>query len=277
MHDSLTTDPARTDKPPLTLPGSDRAVVDRVDQTLDHADQLLTDAQHDTARCALSIVLPVYNECGTIAEIVRRVQALDVDKEILIVDDGSSDGTGDIVEQLAQADGVTAFRHPQNLGKGAALRTGFAHARGEIVAVQDADLEYDPNDILMLMKPIQAGRCDVVYGSRYLSPVAQDPSWLHRGGNRFLTLLSNLFTGQNLSDMETCYKVMRRTALAGIEIRESRFGVEPELTAKLARRGQRIFEMPISYQCRGYDEGKKIGMKDGLRALYCIVRYGLAD
>jgi glycosyltransferase involved in cell wall biosynthesis len=157
------------------------------------------------------------------------------------------------------------------------LRTGFAAATGDVVVVQDADLEYDPRDFPHLLRPILAGEADVVYGSRFLGGARQDPSWLHRFGNGLLTGASNLFTGWQLTDMETCYKAFRRDMLRGIEIRQNRFGFEPEITAKLARRGARLREVPISYQGRGYEEGKKIGMRDALNAFYCIVRYGLRD
>jgi glycosyltransferase involved in cell wall biosynthesis len=225
----------------------------------------------------LSVVIPVYNEARTIREIVARVRAVPIDKEVIIVDDHSTDGTRDVLRELERQARVRVLYHAENRGKGAALRTGFAHAAGEVVLVQDADLEYDPRDYPKLLAPILDGRANVVYGSRFLGDESRDPSWLHRFGNRLLTCVSNACTGQRLTDMETCYKVFRRDALREIELAQDRFGFEPEITAKLSRRGERIVEVPIAYHGRGYEEGKKIGLKDAWSALYCILRYAAAD
>lgn len=226
-------------------------------------------------RVGLSIVIPVYNEEKTLQEVVRRVRSVDLplSREIILVDDASRDGSRAIIEALA-GDGVRVFFHAVNQGKGAALRTGFKEAQGEIVLIQDADLEYDPNEYPKLLAPIIAGKADVVYGSRFIGSEAHRVLYFwHMVGNRFLTLLSNMLTNLNLTDMETCYKVFRREVLAEIAIREDRFGFEPEITAKVARQGLRIYEVGISYSGRTYQDGKKIGWRDGLRALYCIVRY----
>lgn len=223
----------------------------------------------------LSIVIPVYNEEKTLREVVERVASVELplSREIILVDDASRDGSRAIIESL-ERDGVRAFFHAVNQGKGAALRTGFAQAQGEIVLIQDADLEYDPHEYPKLLAPILAGKADVVYGSRFVGSEAHRVLYFwHMVGNRFLTLLSNMLTNLNLTDMETCYKVFRRQVLSNIVIREDRFGFEPEITAKIAKERVRIYEVGISYSGRTYQEGKKIGWRDGLRALYCIVRY----
>ncbi len=231
----------------------------------------------------LSIVIPVYNEKATLFEIIRRVLAspVEMERELVLVDDFSTDGTRDIYPQLASKFPNTNFRvfkHEVNQGKGAALRTGFAQARGDIVLIQDADLEYDPREYPKLLRPILDGKADVVYGSRFVGGDEHRVLYFwHYVGNRFLTLVSNMFTNLNLTDMETCYKVFRREVLAGIRIKSDRFGVEPEVTAKVARGGWRIYEVGISYSGRSYEEGKKITWKDGVQALYCIVRYAFAD
>lgn len=225
----------------------------------------------------LTVVIPVYNEQETIAEILRRVRAVPVPKEIIVVDDCSSDATRDILARMTDWPELRVILKPQNEGKGAALRTGFAAATGDVVVVQDADLEYDPDDLPSLLGPILGGEADVVYGSRYLHEVPQDPSFLHRLGNQVLTWASNLFTGLRLTDMETCYKMIPRPLLQSLEIHQNRFGFEPEVTAKLARRGARIKELPIRYRSRSYEEGKKIGWRDGINAFYCIVRYRWRD
>jgi glycosyltransferase involved in cell wall biosynthesis len=224
---------------------------------------------------AVSIVMPVYNERETVLQIVRRVQAVGVHREIVIVDDFSTDGTRQALLELDQESDVRVFLHGYNRGKGAALRTGFQHVRGDVVAIQDADLEYDPADLPMLLEPIEHGEADVVYGSRFLENAEQDPSRVHRLGNWLLTMASNLTTGQWLTDMETCYKVFRRELLDQIEIEQERFGFEPEITAKLSRLGYGIMEMPIHYNSRGYDAGKKIGLRDAASAFWCIAKYGL--
>ena len=227
--------------------------------------------------CKLSVVIPVYNEEQTLRQIVDRVRAVPLDKEIVIVDDCSTDGTHAILRELEKLEDVQVVYHQFNHGKGAALRTAFMHAQGEVVIIQDADLEYDPSDYIDLIRPIVERKTDVVYGSRFLGDEIRDPSFIHRLGNRALTTLSNLLTGHRLTDMETCYKVFRREVLTDIDIKQDRFGFEPEITAKLARRNHSIMEIPIQYNGRGYEEGKKIGLRDAFNALFCIVRYGIAD
>lgn len=224
-----------------------------------------------------TIVIPVYNELNTVARVVSRVAALPIKKEILIVDDCSTDGTVEVLKKLEDVEGIKVILKDINEGKGAALRTGFEHATGDIVVIQDADLEYDPQEIPGLLVPILREEADIVYGSRFLGDVQHDKSWIHRTGNGVLTQLSNFFSGLKLTDMETCYKAFRREALYSVEVEQNRFGVEPELTAKLARRGFRFAEVPISYRPRGYDEGKKIGVRDLFKAFWCIGRYGIAD
>jgi glycosyltransferase involved in cell wall biosynthesis len=244
----------------------------------------------------VSIVIPVYNEKGTIDEILRRVLDTEIRKEVIIVDDCSTDGTRQVLEKMAarQANGeATApaqdgsdsialrdlrfFFQAPNQGKGAALRRGFAQATGEIVLVQDADLEYDPRDYAALLEPLIDGRADVVYGSRFLSGPQRVHYFWHYVANRMLTLLSDIFTNLKLTDMETCYKVFRSEVLKGIEIKSNRFGFEPEITAKIAKHKWRIYEVPISYAGRTYEEGKKITWKDGVQALWCIIRYKFSD
>lgn len=225
----------------------------------------------------LSVVMPVYNERHTIRDIVRRVQAIDIPKELIIVDDGSTDGTAEVLEVLGSHPDIRVIFHGRNQGKGAALRTGIGYARGDVVLVQDADLEYDPADYPALLEPILNGRADVVYGSRFMGQDTGDQSTWHRLGNRLLTRLSNAFTRLNLTDMETGYKVFRREVLEGLTIEQDRFGVEPELTAKIARRRCRLCEVPVSYRGRSYAEGKKIGLPDAFQALWCMVRYARAS
>lgn len=226
----------------------------------------------------LSVVVPVYNEKETIEEIHRRIAAVtipDVDKEILLIDDCSTDGTRDIVGKLASA-ATKVFFHDKNRGKGAALRTGFREATGDVLLVQDADLEYDPSEYAKLIAPIADGRADVVYGSRFAGGECHRVLYFwHMLGNRFLTLLSNLFTNLNMTDMETCYKVFKREIYEKIIIEENRFGFEPEITAKVAKLDARIYEVGISYSGRTYKEGKKIGWKDGVSALRCILKYNV--
>ena len=223
----------------------------------------------------LSIVIPVYNEERTLSQVLSRVEALPVPKEIVIVDDCSTDGTIDILREQEKRGVHEIVYQPINQGKGAALRTGFRRTKGDIVVVQDADLEYNPQDILPMLLPLLRGEADVVYGSRFLENKHQDPSWLHRFGNAVLTKASNYLTGLQLTDMETCYKAFRREVIAGIEIQQNRFGFEPEITARLARQNRKFVEVPIGYWARSYAEGKKIGWKDLVSTLYCIVRYGM--
>jgi glycosyltransferase involved in cell wall biosynthesis len=224
----------------------------------------------------ISVVIPVYNEKQWVRELVRRVQAVSICKEIILVDDCSTDGTREILKELDQ-DGCKVILQPKNQGKGAALRAGFQHATGDVVIVQDADLEYDPAEFPKLIQPILEGKADVVYGSRFIGETHRVLYFWHMIGNRLLTMASNLFTNLNLTDMETCYKVFRREVLDGMVLRSNRFGFEPEFTAKIARKKLRIFEIPISYAGRTYEEGKKIGLKDAIQAMLCILWYWLAD
>ena len=229
----------------------------------------------------LSIVIPVYNEAGTIADILKVVKAVDIgwEKEIILVNDCSTDGTKEILDRLGEEDpSLKVLHHEFNQGKGAALHTGFEAATGDYVLIQDADLEYDPNEYPQLLAPIEAGRADVVFGSRFLGGGAHRVVFYwHYIGNKFLTWLSNMTTNLNLTDMEVCYKVFNRKLLQSIPLVEKRFGFEAEITAKVARRKCRVYEVPISYYGRDYSEGKKIGWKDGVSALRCIVRYGWRD
>lgn len=224
----------------------------------------------------MSIIIPCYNESKTILSLIKAVKNSPVtNREIIIVDDGSEDGTRDILNQLNDPE-VRIIFHSRNQGKGAALRTGFNEAKGDICIVQDADLEYDPQEFPIVIQPILDGKADVVFGSRFQSgrPHRVVYFW-HRVGNGLLTLMSNLFTDLNLSDMETCYKAFRREIIQSVDIRENRFGFEPEVTAKISKLNIRIYEVGISYYGRTYDEGKKIGWKDGVRAVYCILKYNL--
>jgi glycosyltransferase involved in cell wall biosynthesis len=235
----------------------------------------LVDAYLGNDAPTVSIIIPAYNEIGTIDAIVKSIRSLPVTKQIIVVDDGSTDGTREYIAQLGELPGLDVCLHEVNCGKGSAIQSGIQRAIGEIVIVQDADLEYEPNDILKVIEPIIRGESDVVYGSRYLANPTQDGSALHRFGNKFLTGLSNIATGQQLTDMETCYKAFRRDLIQSIRIEQNRFGFEPEITAKLARKKVRIQEVPISYKPRSWDEGKKIGVKDLINTLWCIFRYRL--
>ena len=226
----------------------------------------------------LSVIVPCYNERATVAELLRRVREVPVDKEILVIDDQSTDGSRDVVAALAaQYPEIRQIVQPVNRGKGAAIRRGIEEARGDIVLIQDADLEYDPEEYPKLIQPIVDGHADAVFGSRFEGHPRRVMLFWHRLGNTFLTFLSNMTTNLDLTDMETCYKVFRREVIQSIKLRSDRFGIEPEITAKLARRGYRIFEVPISYYGRDYWEGKKINWKDGFSAIWTILRYGLFD
>lgn len=226
----------------------------------------------------LSVVIPCYNERATVAELLRRVREVPIDKEVIVVDDKSTDGSAGVVAALAEE--WPELRHvfqPFNQGKGAAIRRGIAEARGDIVLIQDADLEYDPEEYPKLIQPIVDGHADVVFGSRFAGYPRRVMLYWHRMGNTFLTFLSNMTTNLDLTDMETCYKVFRREVIQSITLNSDRFGIEPEITAKVAKRGYRIYEVPISYYGRDYWEGKKINWKDGFSALWTILKYGLFD
>jgi len=225
----------------------------------------------------LSVIIPCFNESKTIHTVVHRIQKSPIqDVEIIVVDDASTDGSSDILKNEIERIVDKVIYHGINRGKGAALRTGFKEATGDVVVVQDADLEYDPNELPILMEPIVNGKADVVYGSRFTGSGPHRVLYFwHMVGNRFLTLLSNMFTNLNLTDMETCYKMFRREVIQSIEIEEDRFGFEPEITAKIARNNWRIYEVGISYSGRTYAEGKKIGWQDGLRAIWAILKYNL--
>jgi glycosyltransferase involved in cell wall biosynthesis len=228
----------------------------------------------------LSILIPVFNEAATVAEIIARVRAADTSglvREIVLVNDASTDGTKTALETIPTGNDLRIFHHPYNRGKGAAIRTSLEHATGDICLVQDADLEYDPADYPKLLAPILAGKADVVYGSRFTGGTHRVLLFWHYMANRFLTLLSNMLCNLNLTDMETCYKVFRRECVQDMKLTAERFGIEPELTAKLARRRYRFYETDISYSGRDYTEGKKIGWKDGIAALWFIVRYRFFD
>jgi len=234
----------------------------------------------------LSVVVPVYNEEQTLASLVDRVAAVPIKKQMILVDDSSADGSWEIMQAIAAKyendanNSLTLARHSANQGKGAALRTGFEHATGDIIVIQDADLEYDPSEYPRLIQPIVENKADVVFGSRFLGdrPHRVLYYW-HYLANQLFTLMSNCFTNLNLTDMETCYKVFRRDVIQSIAptLKQNRFGFEPEVTAKVARRRYRVFEMSISYSGRTYEEGKKIGWRDGISAFGCIIRYGIAD
>lgn len=226
----------------------------------------------------LSIVIPVFNEVGTVDEIIRRVKAAPFEKEIIVVDDCSTDGTVQLLRKIdAIQDNVKVYYHDRNRGKGAALRTGFTAVQGDVVIIQDADLEYDPREYPNLLEPILDGRADVVYGSRFLGGPHRVLFFWHYVGNKFLTLLSNTLSNLNLTDMETCYKAFRKEVLKDLSLKSDRFGFEPEFTMKIAKRKLRIYEVPISYSGRTYHEGKKINWKDGVAAIYTILRYRFFD
>ncbi len=226
----------------------------------------------------LSIVIPVYNERELLLKIIAKVEdVIKEEKEIILVDDCSTDGTRDILKELERENKYKIFYHDVNMGKGAALRTGFEHTSGEIVMIQDSDLEYDPAEYTVLISPILKDKADVVYGSRFLSGPHRVLFFWHYVGNKLLTTFSNMMTNLNLSDMETCYKVFRREVLNKVKIKSNRFGFEPEFTAKIAKNHFRIYEVPISYHGRDYSEGKKITWKDGFVAIWCIIKYHFVD
>ncbi len=278
---------AATGPAPAPIPKSEylENMLERLDGCVELVESEL--AQYQTADAGknaskrtdyvLTVVIPVFNELNTIGRILSRVSALPLNLELVIVDDCSTDGTREVLQKLEGLEKVKVILQEKNAGKGAALRTGFEHATGDFIVVQDADLEYNPSDIPQLIQPLLRDEADVVYGSRFIGEELQDESWIHRAGNAVLTGASNLFSGLNLTDMETCYKAFNREVLKDITIEQDRFGIEPEITAKLARRGYRFVEVPISYDSRGYDEGKKIGFKDLFNAIYCIGRYGVSD
>jgi len=224
----------------------------------------------------LSVIIPVYNERSTIEEILQRVQAVEISKEIIVVDDHSNDGTRELLERLAKSGAFRFIPQERNLGKGAAIRAGVAVALGDYVVFQDADLEYDPQDYLELIKPLRAGKADVVYGSRFLG-VHRVLLFLNYIANKMLTLLTNALYNCNLTDMETCYKMFRREVIQGIRIRSNRFNVEPEVTAKVLKRKYRVYEVPISYAGRDYSDGKKITWKDGVIAFWTLIKYRFMD
>jgi len=230
----------------------------------------------DQERPPVTVLVPVYNEIGTIRQVLEAVAATPVEKEIVVVDDCSSDGTPEEIEKLEIAN-LRLVRHEKNQGKGAAVRTGFKEARGRIIIIQDADLEYDPNNYEKLLEPILQDRADVVYGSRFLGGPHRVLYFWHFVANSMLTLLSNVLSNMNLSDMETGHKVFRREVVENLTLRERGFGIEPELTQKIARRQWRVYEVPISYYGRTYEEGKKIHIRDAFRAVWCLFRYAFRD
>jgi glycosyltransferase involved in cell wall biosynthesis len=227
----------------------------------------------------LSVVMPVYNEEATLRRVVERVLSVGLELELLCIDDGSSDGSREILAALAhQYPQVRVLLQPRNMGKGAALRRGIGEATGDYVIIQDADLEYDPHDYRRLLEPLESGQADVVYGSRFLGAGPHRVLYFwHSVGNWFLTLVSNMITNLNMTDMETCYKLFRREVIQSIPLEENRFGFEPEVTVKIARRNLRVYEVGISYWGRTYAEGKKIGWKDGVRALWCLIKYAIKE
>lgn len=253
----------------------DQQVIDRIDKTLDLiadatsvADGVLPVDHYD-----ISIIVPVYNERATLPRVLARIEEImPPSTETIVVDDGSTDGTGQWLEELPPRDGLKVIRRRTNHGKGSAVRLAIRHSRGRVIAIQDADLEYDPVDLLRVVWPVLESKADVVYGSRYLEGQS-DPSLVHRLGNWLLTRASNTLTGWKLTDMETCHKAFDGDLLRSVNLRECRFGFEPEITAKMASRGARVLEVPTGYQSRSYDEGKKIGWRDGVSAFGCMLKY----
>lgn len=250
-------------------------VMDSIDQTL----ELLAEATGNdgtigsTDQIDVTVIVPVFNERETLPRVLDRIEeTLPPATEVIIVDDGSTDGTSEWLSELPQRDNLTILRRRRNHGKGSAVRMAIRHSQGKVIAIQDADLEYDPADLLRVIWPVLEDQADVVYGSRYLAG-KQDPSWLHRMGNRILTCSSNLMTGMRLTDMETCHKAFDGDLLRSISLQETRFGFEPEVTAKVAAKKARVLEVPTQYQGRSYSEGKKIGWRDGFAALACIWKY----
>jgi glycosyltransferase involved in cell wall biosynthesis len=225
----------------------------------------------------ISVIIPVYNEVRTIDEIISRVQTVPIAKEIIVIDDASIDGTRERLKKIAQAENIKIFYHERNQGKGAALRTGFKHVTGDYIIIQDADLEYDPNEYPNLLEPLLDGRADVVYGSRFLGGTHRVLFFWHYMSNRILTLVSNTLTNLKLSDMETCYKAFNRQVLEHVTFKSNRFGFEPEFTAKIAKNRFRIYEVPISYSGRNYAEGKKITWRDGVKAVFTMIWFRIFD
>ena len=225
----------------------------------------------------LSVIMPVYDEVATVRTILNRVRAIPIEKEIIVVDDGSTDGTRDVLREEANEESTRVLFHAQNQGKGAAVRTGIAEAVGDIILIQDADLEYDPRDYAALLAPIEEGRAKVVYGSRFLGGPRKAMLFWHAVGNKLLTLITNVLYDSILSDMETCYKVFSADVIKGLPLHAKRFELEPELTAKVLKRGHRIYEVPISYTGREFDEGKKISWRDGFRAIWTLIKYRFVD
>jgi len=224
----------------------------------------------------VSVIVPVFNEKNTLELIFKHINNVKLDKEIIFIDDYSTDGSRDVLKKLDEEhEHVRVYYQSENQGKGAALRRGFQEAKNDIIIIQDADLEYNPNEYYKLIAPILADQADVVYGSRFIGETHRVLFFWHSVGNKFLTMLSNMFTNLNLTDMETCYKVFKREVLDGLELKQDRFGFEPEFTAKVAKRKYRIYETPIQYYGRDYDEGKKIGWRDGVKAIYCILKYNI--